>query len=639
MGLQTLEYLEDKLKQFDGDFIKLRDLCELDTFINNAPGTEQELFDDLEWLALHQYDEFPEEVEIIIDDFAEGKVCKSPSGERLPCPSKLFGTEGEERGAKHRLCKPGRRMCGTRCIAQNLNCKYDESLSTLESQKFSVKEASGLTNSMPKELRDKFAKKFPAVFEDERKEGFFWHLMYSSHTTKDGSTLVPKDVVNRFSQKRDAEGFMKEFQTAMGKTPRAGNNYFTFTDYSYKHARAREAKMTLPAGLEKAFKDDLRNPDMNTKRVFSIGGAEYNEENIEKVRDQQRNLAKEVAASLKIDEQKTIAMYHADQRESEMPKFRFKQAYKAAEAIENDDSRETALRVLNNIRTNPVGFYRPSEITTRMFSANHLQGLKSTVRAALVPEMGEMDLISCHTAIIADLRQDPTLKKVMQDKIEKDVSLWDKFRDDFQAAGYPWDKKTKAAVKEQFYALCFGGTKPGAARRLTFMSRDVPGMEYVGEKKFKDTLFNNETFSTIEKIGTEWRKELIEKGYGVNAFGQKFTVTSQKKARSVQSAICQSYETALVTAAAYPDAKRGEKKSDFPWDVVYFAHDGVGVVPKKGLSFDDILPQMKARLKRKTKEMGLELSGLEIKPGDKAALEDMGLTDEEIRKLERGEDI
>ena len=639
MGLQTLEYLEDKLKQFDGDFSKLRDLCELDTFINNAPGTEQELFDDLEWLALHQYDDFPEEVEIIIDDFAEGKVCKTKDGQRLPCPSKLFGTEGEERGAKHKQCKPGRRMCGTRCIPQNHNCKYDESLQTLESQKFSVKEASGLTNSIPKDLRDKFAKKFPAVFEDERKEGFFWHLMYSSHTTKDGSTLVPKDVVNRFSKNRDAEGFMKEFQTAMGSTPRAGNPYFTFTDYSYKYAKAREAKMTLPAGLEKAFKQDLRNPDMNSKRVFSIGGAEYNEENIERVRDAQRNLAKEVANSLKIEEQKTIAMYHADQRVEDMPKFRFKQAYKAAEAIENDDSRETALRVLNNIRTNPVGFYRPSQVTTRMFSANHLQGLKSTVRAALVPEMGEMDLVSCHVAIIADLRKNDILKKAMVDKIEKDISMWDRFKEDFERAGYPWDKHTKAAVKEQFFALTYGGTKPGAAKRLTEMARDVPGMEYVGEKKFKETLFNNEFFRETERVGFDWRKELIEKGQGCNAFGQCFKVGSQKKARSVQSAISQSYETALVTAAAYPDAKRGEKKEDFPWTVVYFAHDGVGVVPRKGLTFDDILPQMKARLRKKTKELGLELSGLEIKPGDKAALEDMGLTDEEIRRLERGEDI
>ena len=639
MGLQTLQYLEDKLAQFDGDFGKLRDLCMLDTFINNAPGTEQELFDDLEWLALHQYDDFPEDLDIIIDDFAEEKVCKTKSGERLPCPSKLFGSEGEERGAKHKTCKPGRRMCGTRCIPQHHNCKYDESLSTLESKKFSVKEASGLTNSIPKELRDKFVKKFPAVFEDERKEGFLWHLMYSSHTTKDGSTLIPKDVVYRFSKDRDADGFLKEFQEAMGKTPRAGNNYFEYKDYSYKYAKAREAKLTLPASLNKAFKDDLRNPDMNTKRVFAIGGAEYNEENIEKVREQQRNLAKEVAASLKIEEQKIIALYHADQRPEDMPKYRFKQAYKAAHAIENPDSKETALRVLNNIRTNPVGYYRPSEVTTRMFSANHIQGLKSTVRAALIPNMGEMDLISCHTAIIADLRNDPYLKEVMRDKIEKDISIWDKFRDDFEAAGYPWDKNTKAAVKEQFYALCYGGTKPGAARRLTFMARENPKMAYVGEQKFKDTLFANKTFAAIEKIGGEWRKDLIAEGKGCNAFGQCFTVTSQKKARSVQSAIAQSYETALVTAAAYPDPRRNEKRDELPWDVVYFAHDGVGVIPKKGLNFDDILPQMQARLKRKTKEMGLELSGLEIKPGDKAALEEMGLTDDEIRRLERGEDI
>lgn len=643
MGLQTLLYLEDKLAQFDGDFNKLLDLSQLQTFIENAPGTELELQEDLQWLALHQYMEFPEEEEIveILEEFDEGggKVCKGASGKRLPCPSKLYGSEGEERGAKHKTCKSGRRMCGTRCIPNEWNCKYDESLTTLESQKFSVKEASGLTNSMPKELRDKFERKFPEVFEDPKKEGFFWHMMYSSHTTKDGSTLIPKDVVYKFSKDRDADTFLKNFSKAMGNTPRAGKPYFEFKDYSYKYAKAREAKMTLPASLDKAFKADLRNPDMNSKRVFAIGGEEYTQENIEKVQEAQRNLAKEVAASLKIPEQKRIAMYHADQKPSDMPRMRFKEAYKAANNLENPESKETALRVLNNIRTNPVGFYRPSEVTTRMFSANHIQGLKSEVRAALIPEMAEVDLVSCHPSIIADLTKNPVLQEVYRDLHENGNSVWDKFKGDFEAAGYTWDKKTKKAVKIQMLALTYGGTRPGAVRRLNQMAREKPEMAYVAEDKFKDTLFNNRIFRALQDEGDKMRKDMIANEKGCNVFGQCFTTTSQKKARSVQSAMIQSYETALVTAAAYPDETRKETRQSLPWDVVYFAHDGVGVVPKKGLTFKDIQPQMAARLKRKAKQLQLELVGLEIKPGDIAALEDLGFTQDEIKALERGEEI
>ena len=624
-NFNTLLFLEDKLHQCDGNIIKLKALAATDFFIDICPGTEVEIQDSISWLEENHIHPFP-----LIDgsDFSEFEL-----------PSKLYGTHGEGRGAKHKECQSGRRLCGTRCIPAHHNCKYDESHKTLEAQKFSVKEASGLSNSIPAETRDKFVKKFPGIFEDPKKEEFFWHLMYSSHTMEDGSVLIPRDVLYRFAKDRNGEKFLGDFQQAMGNTPRAGNPYFTFKDYSYKYAKAREAKMTLPSGLEKAFKEDLRAPNMNEKRVFALGGAEYNDENIAKVREAQRNYALEVANSLSIKEQKIIAMYHANQKPSDMPTYRFKEAYKVAEAIENPDSKATALRVLNNIRSNPVGYYRPSDVTTRMFSANHLQGLKSTVRAALVPEMGEMDLISCHTAIMADLRNNDVLKKVMKDKIEHDISLWDKFKADFEEAGYSWDKKTKAAVKEQFYALCYGGTRPGAARRLTEMAKEQPGMEYVGEKKFKDTLFNNAFFKEVQDLGNEWRKEIIAEGKACNAFGQCFTVNSQKKARSVQSAIAQAYETAMVTAAAYPDTTKGEKKEDLPWTVVYFAHDGVGVIPRQGLTFADIIPQMQARLKKKTKELGLELSGLEIKPGDLAALEDLGYTDEEIAALKGGKAV
>ena len=623
--LNTLLYLEEKLLKCGNDFDVLRTLSSTDFFRELCPGTELEIQEGLNWLEQHKSDPFPNDVM-----FDEGE---------LRLPSRLYGNAGEERGAKHENCKEGRKLCGTRCIPVNYNCKYDESHKTLEAQKFSVKEASGLTNSLPKETRDKFVKKFPAVFEDPKKEEFLWHLMYSSHTLKDGSTLVPRDVLYRFAKDRNGEKFLSEFQEAMGNTPRSKQPYFSFKDYSYKYAKAREAKLELPASLEKSFKDDLRNPDMNTKRVFVLGGAEYNEENIRKVREIQRQYALEVAASLKIPEQRIIATYHANQRAEDMPKYRFKEAYQVAESIENVDSRETALRVLNNIRTNPVGYYRPSDVTTRMFSANHLQGLKSEVRAALVPEMAEMDLISAHLGIMADLRDNDTLKQVMKDKLERDESVWDKFQADFKAAGYPWDKRTKKAIKEQFYALSYGGTRPGAVKRLNKMAAENPEMSYVGEDGFKETLFNNFVFKELQDLGDTWRKEMIEKGEACNVFGQCFTVNSQKKARSVQSAITQSYETALVTASGYPTMEKMEESTRMPWTVVYFGHDGLGVIPKKGVRIEDAQKLMSARMNKKMKELGIPSAGLEIKPGDLAALEDIGLTQDEIEALSRGEDI
>lgn len=620
-SLKTLLFMERQLYLCGSNLNRLEQFSRTSLFRDASGASPEEISSTLMWLKEYGNEPFPDDPRY---NFSE----------KLPLPSSLYGTAGEARGAKHKACKPGRRLCGTRCIPSDHKCKYDESHQTLEAQKFSVKEASGLTNSLPKDLRNKFQKKFPNIFSDPKKEEFLWHLLYSSHSTKEGNIMIPKEVMHRFAKDRNGEAFLQEFADAMGTTPKTQKPYFQFTGSSYKYAKSREARLELPITLEKAFKEDLRNPDFKKERVFSIGGAEYNQENIEKVKEIQRNYALEVAASLKLEDQKSIALYHANQRETEMPKFHFDKAYQIANNLENEDSKQTALRILNNLRSNPVGYYRPSEVTTRMFSANHIQGLKSEVRAALIPEMVEADLVSCHLSIMADLRNNNKLREVMKLKLEQDVSLWDSFKADFTAAGYPWDNRTKKAIKEQFYALCYGGTRPGAAARLTKMSKEDPSMSYVGERDFKDTLFNNEIFKTIQDLGDDWRRDLLEKGEGCNHYGQCFSVNSNKKARSVQSAIAQSYETALVKAAAYP--MKGENPEDLPWKVVYFAHDGVGIVPKEGYTLEQAQASMNQRVQARGKEIGINLAAVELKPGDLAALEDLGYTAEEIEILRKG---
>lgn len=575
-NLNLLYFLEDKLQNLNGNLQLLSYLCDTDTIRNLAPGTELEIEDTLEWLYNNQDLPYPDY------NFDEAE---SPKLNGAFLPSKLYGTDGEGRGAKQQNCKPGNRLCGTRCQAAELKCKYDESYKTLESQKFSVKEASGLSNSMPVDLRDKLSKKFPNVFSDPAKEKFLWHLMYSSHTLKNGSVLIPRDVMYRFAKDRDGDTFLKNFKEAMGTTPTAKNHYFDYKDYSYKYAKAREATLKLPPSIDKAFKEDLRHPNRDIPRVFSVGGMEYNEENKKLVRQAQASYAMEVAQSLKIDDQKNQAIYHARQKIEDMPKFYFKEAYKVAEAIENEDSRISALRILNNLQSNPLGYYRPSEVTTRMFSANGLQGLKSTVRAALVPEMQELDAISCHAHIIANIRNIPNLLDAAKDKIENDTSMWDRFEQDFKDAGYPWDKVTKGNVKTAFYSLCYGGTRQGTAKRLTQYARENPQYAYVAEKGFKDALFGNYIFRELTDAGNNWRKEMIIKGSECNVYGQCFTVDSQKKARSIQAAVTQSYETAYVNRVMYPRYEKGETDKDLSWINVYGALTVMAHLLKKVLQW------------------------------------------------------
>jgi hypothetical protein len=555
-----------------------------------------------------------------------------------PEEHKLYGTPGENRGAKHKKCGAGKKLCGTRCIPADRNCRYDESHKTVESQKFSVRETIGLSNSVPRALRDKMVKKFPKIFEEGKHEKFFWHLMYSAHTTSDGTVIIPRDVLYKFAGNRDGETFLKEFSEVMGETPRAKKPYFNYTDYSYKYGRAREAEFNLPQSIKDQFMEDLRSTVQSKDRVFALGGATYNKENIGKVRKIQKELAIEVANSLDNPDQKKVALYHANQTPADMPRYNFRQAYTMAEQLKltrGEDSSKTAYRQLNAIRANPVGYYRPSRVTTRMFSANHIQGLSSSVRAALIPEMAEMDLVSAHFAIIADKTKDPRLDELMKRIHElkaEDKSVWDEFAADFNKAGYPWNPEVKKLVKEQFFALAYGGQNSGVQRRLWMAASDFPDtLGFAADKEFRDTLFANEYFQALYKAGEGWRKKMLEDGYGCNAYGKCFEVKDAKQSRSVMSAVNQSYESKLITAM-YPDDDKDEEL--MPYQIIYNGFDGLGIIPKPGRTLEDVNNYMNRRLEKVKRETNLPNSRLDIKMGKEAALDEDELSAELLEELE-----
>lgn len=555
---------------------------------------------------------------------------------------KLYGSSGEERGAKHlsTSCTPGKtKLCGTRCISIDRKCKHDTNHSTVESQKFSVRQTMGLSNSLPKELRDKMVKKFPKVFENPTYEKFFWHLMYSSHSTEKGTVLIPREVIYRFSKDRNGEAFIREFGEAMGET-RNGRPYFNYKDYSYKYNRAREADFDIGLSLKKKFKEDLKKPyHSDNNRVFALSGAPYNAENREKLQQIQRIMALQVASSLDNIDQRKIAFYHANQTINDLPRMRFKNAYAMAEQLreeKGDDSIDNAYMILNAIRSNRVGYYRPSKVTTRMFSAKHLQGLSSDVRAALIPEMAEMDLVSCHMAIIGDIMDSKEIKDMMKRKLtDPNYSVWeDDFAPEFEKRGYKWDKKTKALVKVQLYSLCYGGSKGGVTRRINEAGRDDPALAHALDPEFKEALYAVKPFRALSEVGAQWRDKLVKDGKGCNAYGVCFPVNDSKDARSVAAAVAQSYETKLVVAAAYPRYEDGELPKDLDWEVVYNGHDGVGIIPKKPYDLKHCQKIMKRRMQRIKDEFNLESLDLEIKMGSEVAADEDLLDPDLIRALE-----
>lgn len=229
--------------------------------------------------------------------------------------------------------------------------------------------------------------------------------------------------------------------------------------------------------------------------------------------------------------------------------------------------------------------------------------------------------------------------EVAKDKMINDKSVWDRFEDSFVSVGYPWNKHIKGVVKTQYYATAYGGSKTGTAKRLAQFARENPDMAYVGEPEFKQALFNNPVFKSLVEGGDGWRKEMIANGEACNVYGQCFKVDNQKKARSIQSAIAQSYESAYINRIMYPRIEKGEKEETFPFKVLYYGFDGAGIVPKKGVSMDKVNEFVQKRALSVEKELGLKHMGMEVKPGDLAALEDLDYTREEIEKLRMGIEI
>jgi hypothetical protein len=554
--------------------------------------------------------------------------------------NKLFGSQisGENRGAKHQRCQPGNRLCGTRCIKIGEKCKYDVIHKTIEAQKFAIRDSISMGVLMPKELRNKLVNEYPNIFSNPKFERFFWHQMYSSNTTETQSVVVPQDVIREFagSSYPDFNKFLTDFQIAAG-----GPEKFEIAEHSYAWKKAREVKLHMRPYLRRIVKDDLKEPNfvkLNRKTgeqkelVFALGGFDHTPALQERIRGIQQAAAIEVANSLTNPDQKMIALYHAHQRADQMPKYHWPEAYAAAASIREEDSQLTALRMLNNIESNPVGYYRPSKITTRLFVANHLQGLKSSVRASLLPDMVEVDLVSSFAHVLGSLTQNESLKDVLHESEHNKKykgKIWGIYQEDIENAGFEWDDNIKKLVKVQHCALGYGGEKGGCTMRINEFARENPRYQHLfNNKKFREALYNSRAFKAIDEAGTQFRKNLIADGYGTNAYGRKLPVPDKSTSRSVMSAIMHSYETALVAGCGY-DYKPEERS----FDTIYFGHDGFGIVPKPGKTVGEVQKQINDKVKfvRQTLTPPISTAIFEVKSG-KAAAEDEDIDWELLEK-------
>lgn len=554
--------------------------------------------------------------------------------------NRLFGSSqlGEHRGAKHKTCSPGNRLCGTRCIREGDKCRYDTIYKTVEAQKFAIRDSISAGVLMPKELRNKLVTNYPNIFENPKFERFFWHQMYSSNTTEDQSVVVPQDVLKEFAgaEYADLNKFLEDFQAAAG-----GPEHFEVKAHSYAWKRAREVKLHMKPSLRRLLKDDLKKPNFvkldrrgeNKQLVFALGGFDHSPELQSRIRTIQKSAAIEVANSLPNQDQKRIALYHANQTQEELPKFHWEEAYAAATAINDKDSQLTALRILNNIESNPIGYYRPSKITTRLFVANHLQGLKSSVRAQLIPEMVEVDLVSSFAHVLASVTDNQELQDVLREAETNPKykgKIWGIYQEDLERAGFDWDDNIKKLVKTQHCALGYGGEKGGCTLRINEFAKENPKYNYLyGNKEFRNALYNSRAFKAIDLAGTAYRTKIIKDGFATNAYGRKFPVEDKSMSRSVMSAIMHSYETALVANCGYAIPKQEAK-----FNIVYFGHDGFGVVPKQGASIDDIQKQINGTAKkfRETLSPPIKTATFEVKPG-KLVAEDEDIDFQELERV------
>ena len=369
-----------------------------------------------------------------------------------------------------------------------------------------------------------------------------------------------------------------------------------WTDFDYKENKARTTKIIVPPHIIEAMYLDVR--DRPTPRYYlykwvtkatRYSNILTNEELkvIEQLNNQQAKclLQEDI---LKYTSSKDLREYNYPNKEG---------AFSLIDTYPHG-KRECYLATLNNVLDYPKPIYYPVDGCYRLY-ASGLQFLKSDIRHVLYPKLIELDLKSCHLAILAMLLDLKHTKQVL-----KETSIWAHlltYTARFIAPFfYPILKKT---IKTTIYALCFGAS-PSASKKI-FKERLIgEGFTLVDIKPLWNAFSQIEVIQELMQSTQLWRTQLLQAGQCIDPFGNTHILTTKEDVKTACFNICSAYELMLIHPI-YQEAIEETKKNKPLFRVLLHSHDGVSISLAKPHLLKPVVKRLTQAVQEKADELNI----------------------------------
>lgn len=367
-------------------------------------------------------------------------------------------------------------------------------------------------------------------------------------------------------------------------------------EYVYTEGMARTSRLKVPTYIIEALQIDARDRPTPRYYLYKWGTKVTKHTNLYtnvEVQDLQTINLTEAKHPL----QKDILDYTSSR---DVREFRYMDVEAATNIINTypHGKRECYQQALNTILDYPKPIYHPVKGCYRLYAPG-LQFLKSDIRLALYPNSIELDLKSCHLAILAMVLDLKRTTEVLKQGVNVWTYLLTKTAGLYTPFIYPILRKV---IKTTTYAVCFGASFNSAKK----IFRD----RLMGEGiKQKDANYLWKSYSEIDTIQEltqatyQWRESLRKCSEYTDPLGNIHAIETDTDVKSACFNICSAYELMLIHPI-YKTAQEELSKNRALYRVMLHSHDGVTV----SLAKPHLLNPVVSKLKDAVQEAAVRLN-------------------------------
>jgi hypothetical protein len=453
-----------------------------------------------------------------------------------------------------------------------------------------------------------FEEGIPEVIAESKLRSLFFAILTRSLTkaTQDGYVVTSEEWIAYYvdeyaayhSNNHHRFTAIKFLQALKDKLPLEWQMDWTNSDYIQN--KARTTRIKPPSHIIELLYQDIK--DRPTPRYYvykwntkvSKDTCNFTTEIIQQV---QQSYIQEAKHSLQED----ILNYTSSRNIKE---FRYMDIQAAKDVINTypPGKREHYLQAFNAVTDYPKPIYYPVNGCYRLYAPG-LQFLKSDIRLALYPNSIELDLKSCHLAILAMLLDLKHTKQVLKEGINMWAHLLTYTARFIAPFFYPILKKV---IKTTIYALCFGAS-PFASKKIFKEKLIGEGLTPIDIKPLWNAFSQIEVIQELMESTQLWRSQLLQAGQCIDPFGNTHILSSKDEVKTACFNICTAYELMLIHPV-YRVAQEELSKKRPLFRVLLHSHDGVSISLAKPHLLKPVVKRLTQAVQEKADALGIYTS-------------------------------